>query len=372
MKRYWILCIALLLFFLPYISFSSESSSIKPHFDKNKLPKGCASCHRGHGRYNTPMLPEREEAFCFRCHGHESTIQKTRQRGDISQNLVLADIQKEFEKTYRHPIEKAGIHHENEILPEQDSEIDRHAECVDCHHYHFVSSGNKTAGVTGVDKNGLQIDRIRLEYQLCFKCHANSANLSGAMKNMSELFDTSNPSYHPVTGPGRNKDVPSLMPSLRTTSRLNCTHCHNNNDPVGPKGPHGSIYQYILSKNFKATDGPEGIFQYELCYSCHQRESILANQSFSYHELHISIVGTSCRTCHNPHGSTFYSHLIDFDNLSVGPSKIGRLEFIDLGEKSGQCFLTCHNKDHDPKTYPGNLPYIQNPLYAPGSSSEKK
>jgi predicted CXXCH cytochrome family protein len=344
----------LLLFSIPDALISSEKIPLRPHFDKNKLPKGCASCHRGHGRYNTPMLPEREEAFCYRCHGNEMTLAKTKQRGDLSPNVQPYDISKEFEKSYHHPVEKTGIHQQNELLPEQDSSIERHAECVDCHHYHFVNSDNKTAGVTGADKNGLRVDRIRFQYQLCFKCHSHSANLPGNRKNIAELVDPSNASYHPIAGPGRNKDVPSLIPSLQTTSRIDCTSCHDNNNPVGPKGPHGSIYPYILAKNFQLTDGLEGVFQYELCYSCHRRESILANQSFPYHELHISHLGTSCRTCHNSHGSPLYSHLIDLDNSLIRPSKNGRLEFNDLGDEAGQCYLTCHNKEHDPKIYPGS------------------
>lgn len=30
----------------------------------------------------------------------------------------------------------------------------------------------------------------------------------------------------------------------------------------------------------------------------------------------------------------------------------GRLEYISLGPGSGQCFLTCHGKNHEPEKYP--------------------
>jgi len=39
----------------------------------------------------------------------------------------------------------------------------------------------------------------------------------------------------------------------------------------------------------------------------------------------------------------------------VRPSSSGRLEFIDLGQGSGQCYLTCHGMNHNPRQYPGGM-----------------
>ncbi|MFQ6083924.1 MAG: cytochrome C, partial [Candidatus Aminicenantia bacterium] len=95
--------------------------------------------------------------------------------------------------------------------------------------------------------------------------------------------------------------------------------------------------------------------QYELCYKCHKRESILKNESFPYHRLHIVSVRTSCFTCHSSHGSQINTHLIKIneriDPFRIQVSSSGRLEVIDKGRFSGECYLKCHNVDHNPKSY---------------------
>lgn len=351
-KYLGILCVAYLILVTVPTFLRSESLTLSPHGDRSKLPKGCNSCHKGHGILNTPMLSVDRDLFCFRCHGESANVEATRNEGDLAQNTKAANLQREFLKSYRHPVENKGIHKYGEIMPENDPSAQRHSECGDCHHYHYVQTDNKTAGIKGVNAQGLIIDRITFEYELCFKCHSYSANLPGNQRNLAEIFSVANPSYHPVISQGKNMDVPSLIPPLTTNDMIKCSACHNNDDPLGPRGPHASIYSMILAKNYTSTDGTEGPFQYELCYGCHRRESILGNESFIYHNLHIATVGTSCRTCHTPHGSTVYTHLMDFDNISITQSSGGRLEFIDLGSKAGECYLTCHGRDHNPSSYP--------------------
>ena len=351
--------IFLLFIFLAVILFSpapllSKSEQMRPHGDKNKLPKGCASCHKGHGRYNTPMLSEGKESFCFKCHGNSLDVEKAMRKGDISPDTKASDIEREFEKPFRHPVEKNSVHRFGETLPETDPSLPRHAACGDCHHHHLVSYGNKMSGMRGTNAQGALIASVRSEYELCFNCHSYSVNLPSDQSNKAELFDISNPSYHPVIASGKNYEVPSLMPPLNVASTLRCTDCHNNDDPKGPRGPHGSTHKYILSNHFSEADGPESPFQYELCYRCHRRSSILGNEGFQYHNVHVAIVGTSCRTCHNPHGSRLHPHLIDLDQFTISPSSQGRLEFTDMGPNAGQCYLKCHNKDHNPAIYPSN------------------
>jgi predicted CXXCH cytochrome family protein len=345
-----------------------DSLNERPHADITKLPRGCASCHVGHGKFNTPMLPEKEDTFCYRCHGPEEKVNMSKTEGKLAFYLKTVDIQREFEKAYHHPIETSNFHHFGEILPEIDPSYPRHVACLDCHHHHVVSKDNKMSGIMGINIQRAKV-RITTEYELCLNCHGYSANLPADQSNKAEGFNLSNPSYHPVIGMGRNKDVPSLMQPLSFSSTIKCSDCHGNDDPLGPKGPHGSRYKYLLSKNFSETDGPESEYQYELCYSCHRRTSILGDESFSFHNLHISDVGTSCITCHNPHGSTLNQHLIDFQkSLSIRPSSSGKLMYTPLGQKIGQCYLTCHDKDHNPESYPTGL---ITPMKLPSSSNKK-
>jgi predicted CXXCH cytochrome family protein len=352
-------------------SIFSESIRNGPHGDRSKVLKGCYSCHKGHGVLNTPMLPNSKSIFCYRCHGNNLFVEETRHKGDLANNTKSVNVQDVFQKTYRHPAEKSGSsRYDDETIPEKDPSAERHAGCVDCHHHHYVSEYNLFAGLKGVTANGEAIDKIGFEYELCFKCHSYSANLPFDQTNKALIFNLKNPSYHPVLGPGTNNDVPSLTGAFTTSSVIKCTDCHGNDDPIGPKGVHGSNYNHILKKNFNEADGIEGTLQYELCYNCHSRDSILNNISFQYHNLHILKVGVSCRTCHNPHGSQKYSHLIDFDNLSISTSSSGKIEFRGLGHRTGECYLTCHRKDHNPAGYPSG-PTSPSSIKASGSENRR-
>jgi len=347
-----------------FIVFQSISSGAmwKGAHGKENLPKGCRSCHKGHGVLNTPMLRDEKEKICFGCHGAEGLVGELKSSGYIAKSTVPVNVERAFQKPYRHPIETAADHDYREILPEIDPSMPRHVSCSDCHHHHYVSKKKKYRGVKGFSSQGAVVPQVNKEYELCFKCHASSANLPVDQTNKAELFAVTNPSYHPIIGQGKNTDVPSLITKLDASSKIKCTDCHNNSDLTDAKGPHGSEYRHLLAKNFKLEDGPESAFEYELCYFCHDRNSILSNSSFFYHSLHISVVGTSCRTCHNPHGSQWFTHLIDLNSPSIRPSSTGNLNFIDFGNKTGQCLLTCHGKEHNPASYPGFSSSIEKKL----------
>jgi hypothetical protein len=148
-------------------------------------------------------------------------------------------------------------------------------------------------------------------------------------------------------------------------SLIRCTDCHNSDDGPraggsGPDGPHGSRHDFLLERNYTVTDGvTESEVEYALCYKCHQRSSILTDQSFPLHRLHIVDQRTSCSACHDPHGVTAAvggvsdrTHLINFDATIVRPDpQTGRLEFRDLGSLAGSCTLTCHGSAHQDLTY---------------------
>ena len=74
---------------------------------------------------------------------------------------------------------------------------------------------------------------------------------------------------------------------------------------------------------------------------------------------HIVDERTPCTVCHDSHGiasssgsTTGNSHLINFSTSVVFPEKnSGRLEYRDTGMFQGECFLSCHGKNHGPYTY---------------------
>jgi hypothetical protein len=199
------------------------------------------------------------------------------------------------------------------------------------------------------------MDTAANEYQVCYKCHSvrNMANpvvtRDQGDNNIAHEFAQTNASFHPVEGQGRSTDVPSLLQGLNTTSIIYCSGCHGSDNANGPQGPHGSVYRPILRAQYETRDMTfESPQAYALCYSCHSRASILADESFRFHKLHVVDSKTACATCHDPHGVEQNTHLINFDTLVVQPAATGMGPgFTDLGVRRGACTLSCHGKEHD-------------------------
>jgi predicted CXXCH cytochrome family protein len=326
----------------------------------------CESCHAPHGAGTKPRLLNfaDEERNCFTCH---------------SGNVAAKDVQTEFNKFSAHPILiTSGVHD-----PTEDPvNSPRHVECADCHNPHATKASPATApnasgalaGVAGINSSGALANPLSAEYELCFRCHADSVTRGPArvsrqfvQTNTRLEFQPSNASFHPVETVGKSVNVPSLIAPWTTSSRMYCTDCHNNDQGPGaggsgPNGPHGSSFTPILERQLVLTDNnAETIANYDLCYKCHSRDSILGDQSFSAigsrgqargHRFHIVDQKTACTTCHDSHGSETTKHLINFNTDYVTASSNGRLEYVSTGNLNGNCSLTCHGWDHVASTYP--------------------
>lgn len=337
----------------PHTSFSTVAEN------------ACQNCHRAHNAGTDQRLLNfaLEEDNCLACH---------------SGNVATTDIEFELTKQFRHPVQDfAGVHDAAEDFT---TFVPKHVECVDCHNPHRVNGLQQSApavsgaqlGVPGISATGLSIDEADFAYEICFKCHADNNVLSfvDINRQISQIntrleFDISNPSFHPVEAAGRNSNVPSLLPPLNVNSQIYCTDCHNNdggpaNGGLGPAGPHGSVNKYLLERNYTTFDNTsESAFEYALCYKCHDRDSILGDESFAEHDEHVRGEDAPCSACHDPHGvsstqgnSVNNSHLINFDRNIVSPNSMGLLQFEDLGDFRGRCFLSCHGEEHDPEEYP--------------------
>jgi predicted CXXCH cytochrome family protein len=322
---------------------------------------GCGNCHVPHtaGGHERLLHYAIDEDNCLVCH---------------TGNVATKNIGNELTKPYGHFVQNyAGVHNPAESFTA--GGVRKHVECADCHNSHQSNAtpspgpplvSGETAGVKGIDASGQEIRYSRNQYEICFKCHADTNFLTAlsitrqiAQLNTRMEFDPASPSFHPVMAQGANPNVPSLLTPYTTSSRIFCTDCHNNNDPVGSKGPHGSTNHHLLAKNYTTADNfTESPQAYTLCYTCHSRASILGDQSFKEHKKHIVDKKTPCSACHDPHGISSTqgnfinnSHLINFDVTIVLPDDQGRLRFEDQGTFKGLCYLTCHGVTHNPKSY---------------------
>ena len=322
-----------------------------PHTEEVTVEaNACGNCHQPHGTENQWLLNFADESEnCFSCHnGHVASL----------------DLRSEFDKRSIHNLAATtAVHDPTEDLVNPP----RHVECSDCHNPHAVKFDPATApdasgaltGVRGVDSAGVEVSTVQFEYELCYRCHADSLNQGEAFVNRQfpEIntrleFDPSYESFHPIETVGKNSNVPSLIAPYTESSILYCTDCHNNDQGpgaggTGPNGPHGSIYEPLLERRLELTDNQgKGDAPHALCYKCHSSTSILGDESFEQHDKHIRDVETACTTCHDSHGSAVYTHLINF-NLDYVSEYKGKIEFVDLGNFRGYCTLECHGKQHD-------------------------
>ena len=242
----------------------------------------CMNCHRSHhsGSGEELLMFAREEENCFVCHNG---------------SVAPFNMQAVFEKFSSHPVEQFEGEHEPGENPMGAAD---HVECADCHNPHRARLAPAEApfvmgvleGVTGIDANGVPVDEARFEYEVCFKCHTQEQQLGMRVierqvggTNLRQEFNPASPSFHPVEGPGRGGDVPSLLSPYNTGSVIYCSDCHGNNNEqqgaVGSAGPHGSDFEYLLKRQYRTSEevaeSPEA---YALCYGCHSRESILWNR----------------------------------------------------------------------------------------------
>ncbi|MFO0974134.1 MAG: cytochrome c3 family protein [Phycisphaerae bacterium] len=337
----------------------------------------CAVCHTVHSAGQPQRLLRfvREEDNCLNCHD-----------GAIARTDILSEIRK---LSAHRSDTRTGVHDP----AERGLALRPHAECVDCHNPHAARpeplvrlrataprpADGALRGARGVTLAGLPLDRALFAYEVCFRCHADQAARVRSViprlvqeTNTRREFEPYNPSFHPVANARLNPDVVSLTAGLNAASVIACTDCHNADDArrfggAGPNGPHGSRYFPILGERYETRDfNTESAAAYALCYRCHDRTSILRDDSFPLHRLHIVVARAPCSVCHDPHGvpasagpSNEHSSLINFDLRSVRPVTTGAFQPIryrDTGRFSGTCTLTCHGVDHVNTAYGTGAP----------------
>lgn len=321
--------------------WAGHGASKKPtHLDRFYNEVGCGGCHRGTGVPGSPLLKNLRHRLCFNCHGSL----KTGRRGE-----AMTDIETLFYKRYVHPIlETSKLHYTGEELPELDPSVARHVACADCHKAHRTVPEKPWQGARGHARGRYKLKKLATqEYELCYLCHSESANLPEEQTDKSWEFDPLNLSFHPIEAKGANHFMPSLTKGLNVASRITCGDCHGNDEPDGPLGPHSSNIEHMLVAEYRQTNGPETSLAYALCYMCHERDSILKDDSFARHKMHIVFNSIACFTCHETHGSKDNKHLINFNLDMVEPSSTAH-EIRYSPEQRGKprCYLECHNRDH--------------------------
>ena len=365
----------------------------------------CGSCHMGHNsvsparllRPATPAAPSYDPATqsCMTCHA-----------GGTYVSPVAPNIMAEVAKT-SHPLPSGNNFHDASETAVLNS--NRHATCVDCHSPHASNAeGQYTAppgirppqqgatGVSALDGITTIIPAVN-QFETCLRCHGTSVGKQRMLiygyspmrvvsaadpLNIIPEFATTATSSHPVTHPRSSPlPQPSLLVNMLTEAglasgrlvgtQLFCTDCHNSDDNrefggTGANGPHGSVNSHLLERNYQFSQAavPGGTVTnlfpnpdmspagpYSMCAKCHDlTNNILANTSFTQHNLHIAQYGFSCSTCHTVHGMGAISptitgeRLVNFDANVVGQNGSTPISY---NRSTNTCTLMCHNAAHN-------------------------
>lgn len=336
---------------------TSPGRGLDPHMDRGLLPGACTACHEGHGASGSPMLPVPQQRVCLACHDSSA-----RAAEEVAQGLLSAHARPSFlapvlTQPYTHPLTDRAF-----------SRNDPGAvTCTSCHSPHRgMPQGSSDANPPGRSRLSPR-SPTRLEFELCNTCHGGPGAITSGLTDIGSRTSATNRSYHPVEAPALERS-PSVTPEL-AGMMVNCTDCHGNSDPTGPRGPHGSAVLHLLRRSYTTAEGgAESASAYALCYGCHSRAAVLGGTAFPEHREHVVEERTPCSTCHDPHGSASNRALIRFGEAErvpgVGPSGSGRLAFVSVAPGAGACYLTCHGRDHDPESY-GNAPIGPDSVVAP-------
>lgn len=326
----------------------------------------CVNCHNPHGYKDaTGLIPNmafsREENLCLTCHD-----------GSPARKNIYSELQ----KTYRHPITTYNGRHltsENGD-PTKFGTTNRHSECEDCHNPHYDKADSTSPPPPNASNRMIGVSRIKVtngsagttptyihkapndtsfsyEYEICFKCHSSWTTQPSGQSNLAVFFNSNNPSYHPVEAQGKNLNInPNAFVNNWTATKLMyCVDCHSS-DATTVKGPHGSQYNYILKKDYRATTSQRTMSSAELCFDCHRYDTY-ANPSASNtvqgysrfnppsfnwgHSYHVGSKQRGCYNCHESHGSTTKPAL-----LVTGRSP--GLANYNQTPTGGTCYPTCH------------------------------
>jgi len=371
----------------PYASSSHGSGSGSVWPGPNPPPRTeagaagkCLNCHDPHGWTDAagaiPMLAiAREEALCLTC--HDGAPART-------------DIALEVGKPFAHPVTTLGGRHSGptESQPGEFAiaPVDhRHAECEDCHNPHLVTADRTPPSNTALARTNLGVSRVLVqngvagapptytfaagsdtltapvaEYQLCFKCHSSWVLQPTGQTDLAAALNPANASYHPVEAIGRDPNIApaAFAPGWSATSITRCGDCHGSDFVGGPRGPHGSIYRYILKAPYETTSQLHLTTSGELCFSCHSYQvyadpaspvAMRAASRFNApgttagHAEHVGLRSVPCYACHITHGAPYRGHLIVTGRMP------GITAFTET-PSGGTCQPTCHA----PQSYTAN------------------
>jgi predicted CXXCH cytochrome family protein len=282
----------------------------------------CSICHRSNDAQNPGPVKAAVNELCLGCHD---------------------DFQQTLARKYPHPAAQqscVNCHNPHDsqqpkLLLEESGTL-----CLNCHQQikkTALESPVKHDALTQGDKcvnchnpHGANVEHllVQLPMQLCLQCHGKDDVVDHNGKkltNMSKLL-ADNPHQH---APVASQD---------------CSACHM---------PHGSSNFRLLTNAYPAQFYSAYDAQnYALCFGCHDEQAFTkpqteeltqfrdGNKNLHYVHVNKSVMGRTCRACHDVHASV-QEHQIR-DGVPYGPKGWTLKLNYTKTETGGSCAKTCH------------------------------
>ncbi len=199
---------------------------------------------------------------------------------------------------------------------------------------------------------GNKLVRSTSESALCFTCH----NGTGSNFN-TEIQMNQNPAIyamHPIqvnlgANNGTYNYTQNTTQGIAPPGPYNCSQCHNPHRDAGFGRLLRAPYDRAAFVPYVPNPDP-----YDACWACHNKTSVVNDVTFfNRHQSHINNDQASCSACHfSPHGVS-YTELVRFnpDYVTMSPAAGTGPSYLDGGNHTGTCTLSCHGYDHN------NTPY---------------
>ncbi len=283
---------------------------------------GCENCHTPHAAGTKPQLLNfaKTEDNCLVCHN-----------GNVAAKNLTGRVQQAQHSP--HPRHLLAARRGGRRM----SPSGRHVSCVDCHNPHAARSAASTslglsgslAQVKGVTAGGGPVQVASHEYEICFRCHAESGSRSTSRISASSPSPTPASSSTPATplttpwpplpnppraapsfppGPPPNR---SFAPTATTTTRAPGSRAPGQTARTAPFTPPCSNAISIRRTFSPKAPPPMPCATSATARACSWPTGSTAGTS--------ATSKTACSTCHDAHGVQSQPHLINFNTLYVKP-----------------------------------------------------
>ena len=98
---------------------AAAATADDPHLDPALLPGGCPSCHVGHGKPGSPMLPAAQREVCLSCHGTLADRDLQVSVGGLTLEADPGLIGDSLDQQSTHPMTSDAFDSERDVTPDR-------------------------------------------------------------------------------------------------------------------------------------------------------------------------------------------------------------------------------------------------------------